>query len=87
MNIISNKLFHKKSFFYTNDRINAICLTRYTACPKKPAIYGFLRKTGLYFPKLFLNSKTSCISTSFKKNSILSHMAKKLQVLLAAWDV
>ena len=30
----------------------------------------------LYFPKLFLNSKISCISTLFKKNSILSHIAK-----------
>ena len=37
-------------------------------------------KTGWCFLNLFMNSKISCIFTSFKKEiSILSHMAKKLQ--------
>ena len=45
-----------------------------------PQFFGFLGKTGQFFSKLFLNSKTSCISTSFKKRiSILSHIGKKLQ--------
>ena len=41
-------------------------------------LQGFLVKTEWYFPMLFLNSKKSCISTSFKKNIISSHLAKKL---------
>ena len=35
-----------------------------TPCPKKPLR---IFKTGCYFPKLLLNSKVSCIFTSFKK--------------------
>ena len=42
---------------------------RYTACPQK--------HTGWYFSKLFINSKISCISTSFVKEiRILSHISK-----------
>ena len=49
-----------------------------TGCPNK--LKGFLGKTGWYFPKIFLISKISCISTSFKKEiGFLSHIAKKLQ--------
>ena len=48
--------------------------------PEKNTIKGFLGKTRQFFSKLFLNSKMSCISTSFKKRiSILSHIGKKLQ--------
>ena len=35
-----------------------------------------LRKTGWYFPNLIFNSKLRCISTSLKKNSILSKDSK-----------
>ena len=50
-----------------------------TTCPKKTR---FLWKTGCYFPKLFLNSKISCISTPFKKEiSILSVIAEKLRLI------
>ena len=53
---------------------------------QKPIIFtlqflGFLGKTRQNFPKLFLNSKISFISESFKKNRILSHVAKKVQAL------
>ena len=46
---------------------------------KKNDLWGFLGKTGRYFQIKIFNSKTSCISTSFKK-IFLSHVAKKLQV-------
>ena len=43
-------------------------------------LWGFLGHTGWYFPKLFLNYKINCISTSFTKEiSILSNITKKLQ--------
>ena len=39
-----------------------------------------LGKTSWYFPKLCLNSKNICISTSFKKEiNMLSNIAKKFQ--------
>ena len=45
--------------------------------PKKLRIFGWI---GRYFLKLTLNSKISCISTSFEKEiRVLSHIAKKLQ--------
>ena len=41
---------------------------------------GFLGHTVKYYPKLILNSKTICVSKSFKKEiSLLSHIAKKLK--------
>ena len=49
-----------------------------TECPKKRPL-GFLGLTGEYFPKLILNCKINFISTSLKKNSILSHKGKKIQ--------
>ena len=50
----------------------------------KNDLYGFLRHTGCYFPKLFLNSKISCISTSLKKEiGIPSLREKKFQADLA----
>ena len=47
-----------------------------TGCPKKKDLQGFLRKAGLYFPKMFLNYKLQPICTSIEKNS---SYIKKLQ--------
>ena len=49
--------------------------------PKKNLLW-FLGKTRWYFPKLFLNSKISCIYMSFKLEiSILSHIAKSCRLI------
>ena len=52
---------------------------RNRGCPRKRhlKVKGLLGHTG-YFPKLFLNSKSSCISKSFKeKISILPKLYSK----------
>ena len=50
-------------------RIKAFCIKKYwiSYYLRKNILQGFLGKTGQYFPKLCLNSKISCISTSVKK--------------------
>ena len=56
-------------------------IVQYLLCVQKKSFKEFSGKTGLYFPKLFMNSNICYISTSFKKEvSIQRYIAKKLHV-------
>ena len=46
---------------------------------QKKIFEDFWEILNVIFQNCFFNSKIRCISTSFKKNSILSHIGKKLQ--------
>ena len=50
----------------------------YRVTPKK-IFEDFWERLNVIFQNSFFNSKIRCISTSFYKNSILSHIVKKLQ--------
>jgi hypothetical protein len=62
--------------------LHRLTFVSFTGCPKNFFTY-FLERLDHIFQKVFLNSKISCISTSFKKEiNNLSHKAKKLE----AWQ-